>query len=150
MAAAKPAALKLLNGRGDGKDSAGRPVHVGPAFVRVPPDPPADLAGEALAEWERVVPGLARLDLLKPEDRALLVTYCETWAVFCEATAAIRDEGLFIEAKQGLLSHPAVGIQRTAGRELRSLAAHFGLSPLTEQALGRGAGDGDDDGDPFA
>lgn len=149
MPAAKPAALKILTGRGDGKDSAGRPVNTGPVFVRVPPEPPEDLTGEALDEWNRVVPGLARLELLKPEDRALLVTYCETWAVFMEATDAIRNEGLFIDAKQGLLPHPAVGIQRTAGRELRTLAAHFGLSPLTEQALGRGAGDGDDD-DPFA
>ena len=27
---------------------------------------------EARAEWQRVVPGLERLDLLKPEDRAML------------------------------------------------------------------------------
>ncbi len=147
-AAAKPATLKLLNGRGEGRDSAGRPVNTGPSFRRLPPEAPDDLIGEARDEWERVVPGLARLDLLKPEDRALLVAYCETWAVFCEATDTIRREGLFIEAKQGMIPHPAVGIQRNTAKELRALAAHFGLSPSAEQALSRGPDDGDDE-NPF-
>jgi phage terminase small subunit len=35
---AKPARLKLLNGRGPGKDSAGRPVNEGPKFVRDAPN----------------------------------------------------------------------------------------------------------------
>jgi P27 family predicted phage terminase small subunit len=149
---AQPAALRLLKGRSEGRDSAGREVNPGPAFVRVPPNPPTWLTREAAAEWKRVVPGLARLGLLKPEDRAALAAYCEAWAVFVQATGQIQTEGLTIEAKQGLLPHPAVGIQRAAGRELRSWAAHFGLTPSTEQALARGADDGkgDDEGNPFA
>lgn len=145
---AAPAALRLLLGDGEGRDSGGRVVPPVPAFRRLPPTPPDDLVGEALAEWERVVPGLSRLDLLKPEDRAVLVTYCEAWAVFCEATDAIRREGLFIDAKQGMIPHPAVGIQRAAAKEVRAIAAHFGLTPSTEQALARG-GDSGDDGNPF-
>ncbi|KDN86707.1 phage terminase small subunit P27 family [Kitasatospora cheerisanensis] len=147
---AQPAALRLLKGRGDGKDSAGREVNPGPAFVRVPPNPPTWLTREAAAEWRRVVPGLARLGLLKPEDRGALSAYCEAWSQFVEATALLKVEGLTIEAKQGLLPHPAVGIQRAAGRELRAWAAHFGLTPSTEQALARGADDGKDEDNPFA
>ncbi len=147
---AQPAALRLLKGRGDGKDAAGRTVNQGPAFARVPPAAPTWLSREAAAEWRRIVPGLARLDLLKPEDRAALASYCEAWSVFVEATRAIKAEGLTIEAKQGLLPHPAVGIQRAAGREVRAWAAHFGLTPSTEQALARGSDDGDEDDNPFA
>lgn len=147
---AQPAALKLIKGRSPGKDSAGRAVNSGPAFKRIPPDPPEWLTGEARAEWDRVVPGLTRLDLLKPEDRSVLVTYCETWARFVEATRVVQRDGLFIEAKQGTLAHPAVGIARAAGRELRALAAHYGLTPSTEQALARGADDGDEEDNPFA
>ncbi|MFF2612681.1 phage terminase small subunit P27 family [Kitasatospora sp. NPDC058046] len=147
---AQPAALRLLKGRGDGKDSAGRPVNEGPAFVRTPPNAPTWLTREAAAEWKRVVPGLARLGLLKPEDRAALGAYCEAWSQFVEATGVIKAEGLTIEARQGLLPHPAVGIQRAAGRELRAWAAHFGLTPSTEQALARGADDGKDEDNPFA
>ncbi|MFD8596980.1 phage terminase small subunit P27 family [Kitasatospora sp. NPDC059646] len=147
---AQPAALRLLKGRGDGKDSAGREVNPGPAFVRVPPNPPTWLNREAAAEWKRVVPGLARLGLLKPEDRAALAAYCEAWAQFVEATTLLKTEGLTIEAKQGVLPHPLVGIQRAAGRELRAWAAHFGLTPSTEQALARGADDGTNEDNPFA
>ncbi|KMS71765.1 phage terminase small subunit P27 family [Streptomyces leeuwenhoekii] len=146
---AQPAALKLIKGRGDGKDTAGRPVNLGPAFKRVPPNPPSWLSREAAAEWKRVVPGLSRLDLLKPEDRAALAAYCEAWATFVQATRTVQEEGQVIEARQGKLPHPCVGIARAAGREMRSWAAHFGLTPSTEQALARGADDGDEDDNPF-
>lgn len=147
--AAAPAQLKLLTGRAPGRDSGGREVNPGPAFVRVPPEAPEWLTEEAAAEWDRVLPGLARLELLKPEDRAALAAYCEAWATFRQATELVQREGLTIEAKQGTLTHPAVGIARAAGREVRAWAAHFGLTPSSEQALSRGADDGGDD-NPFA
>ncbi|MFH9215463.1 phage terminase small subunit P27 family [Streptomyces globisporus] len=147
--AAAPAKLKLLTGRAPGRDSGGREVQPGPAFVRVPPEAPDWLTEEAAAEWARVLPGLARLELLKPEDRAALAAYCEAWATFRQATETVKREGLTIEARQGTLTHPAVGIARAAGREVRAWAAHFGLTPSSEQALSRGADDGDEDDNPF-
>ncbi|MER7967775.1 phage terminase small subunit P27 family [Streptomyces sp. NPDC096080] len=146
----QPAQLKLIKGRGGGKDSAGREVPVPPAFKRLPPDAPEWLTQEGRAEWDRVVPGLSRLDLLKPEDRAALAAYCEAWATFVDATALLQRDGLTIEAKQGMLPHPAVGIARAAGRELRAWAAHFGLTPSTEQALARGSENEPDPDNPFA
>lgn len=147
--AAAPATLRLLNGRSPGRDSGGREVKPGPAFVRVPPEAPEWLTDEAAAEWGRVLPGLARLELLKPEDRAALAAYCEAWATFRQATELVQREGLTIEAKQGTLTHPAVGIARAAGREVRAWAAHFGLTPSSEQALSRGADDGEEDDNPY-
>jgi P27 family predicted phage terminase small subunit len=150
MGAQKPAALQLLTGRGHGTDSGGRKVKAPPAFRRVAPNPPTWLSREAAAEWRRVVPGLVRLDLLKEEDRAVLAAYCETWATFVSATRTVHREGLTIEAKQGWLAHPAVGIARNAGRELRAFAGQFGLSPTAEMALGKAADDGSEDENPFA
>jgi P27 family predicted phage terminase small subunit len=148
---AAPATLKLLTGRSPGRDSGGRKVEKGPAFKRVPPTAPDWLTPEAAAEWERVLPELSRLDLVKESDRAGLAAYCEAWAVFVEATTIVQRDGLTIEAKQGMLAHPAVAIARNAGREMRSWAAHFGLTPSTEQALSRGGGgDGDQEENPFA
>jgi P27 family predicted phage terminase small subunit len=144
----QPAVLKLLTGRGNGTDSGGRPVKTPPNFRRVAPKPPTWMSREAKAEWQRVVPGLERLDLLKEEDRATLTAYCETWATFVEATRRVRQEGLTIEAKQGRLPNPAVGIARNAGRELRAFGNLFGLSPAAEMALGKVTGDGDED-NPF-
>ncbi|NJP42282.1 phage terminase small subunit P27 family [Actinacidiphila epipremni] len=145
----QPAALKLIKGRAPGKDSAGREVNSGPAFKRLPPEAPEWLSDEARAEWDRVLPGLARLDLLKPEDGAALAAYCEAWATFREATETVQREGLTTDAKQGTLPHPAVGIARAAGRELRAWAGHFGLTPSTEQALARGSENEPDPDNPF-
>jgi len=150
MGAQKPAVLQLLNGRSEGVDSGGRKVKTPPAFRRIAPTAPEWLSSEAVAEWDRIVPGLTRLDLLKEEDRANLAAYCETWAVFVTATRTVQTEGLTIDAKQGMLPHPAVGIARNAGRELRAFANQFGLSPAAEMALGKVSSDGEEDSNPFS
>ncbi len=135
MPAASPARLKLLNGRAPGKDSAGRPVNLGPNFVRSSPSPPSWLGREAKAEWRRIVPELDRLRLLSRVTRASLTAYVETWQTFVDATRLVRSEGLTIDAKQGTLSHPAVGIQRAAGAELRKWATEYGMTPASEQRI---------------
>jgi P27 family predicted phage terminase small subunit len=150
VGAQQPAKLLLLAGRGNGTDSGGRKVKTTPAFRRVAPRPPTWLSREAAAEWRRVVPGLQRLDLLKEEDRATLAAYCETWSTYVTAQRTVHREGLTIDAKQGMLPHPAVGIARNAGRELRAFANLFGLSPASEMALGKASGDGDEESNPFA
>lgn len=155
---AQPAALKLIGGRGNGTDSGGRKVNPGPAFRRIAPNPPTWMSAEAKAEWRRVTPGLQRLDLLKEEDRAVLAAYCETWSQFVTATRTVTREGITTEVTTISASgsettrtvpHPAVAIARSAGRELRAMAVQFGLTPSSEQALARGADDGEDD-NPFA
>lgn len=133
--ATAPAALRLIGGVGAGRDSGGRKVDPPLPFKRLPPEAPDWLSAEASAEWERVVPELTRLDVLKPADRAALAAYCETWATFVAATEIVAREGMTIEAKQGTLPHPAVGIARAAGRELRTWAGQFGLTPAAENSL---------------
>lgn len=155
---AQPAALKLISGRAPGRDSGGRKVNPGPAFRRIPPRAPTWLSREAAAEWKRVAPGLERLDLLKEEDRAVLAAYCETWSQFVTATRIVSREGITsivttISASGAettrTVPNPAVAIARSAGRELRAFAAQFGLTPSSEQALARGADDGEEDDNPF-
>ena len=48
--------LKILQGRGNGRDSGGRPVSVPPALERGLPDPPAWLPPEVAAMWEVLAP----------------------------------------------------------------------------------------------
>lgn len=156
---AQPAALKLLHGRGNGMDSGGRKVVTGPGFRRIAPEAPEWLSPEAAAEWDRVVPGLQRLDILKEEDRAVLAAYCETWARFVEATRDVQSNGLTItnhstrkdgSESEWTTTNPAVGIAKAAGQELRAFAAHFGLTPSTEAALSKGGSGGDEEDDnPF-
>lgn len=81
-----PTALKALRGN-PGK----RPIPEGePMPSASTPRPPADLDGEALAEWKRVVPELESLGLVTVLDRAYLVAYCEAWSTFCLARRALR------------------------------------------------------------
>lgn len=138
---ARPPALKLLEGRGRGRDSGGREVKTAPGFVRLPPDPPDELGEFARAEWDRVVPELSRLKLLTPNNRAALAAYCEMWETFVRATADVHERGLVVEnhsvRKDGTEStwftaNPAVAVQRNAQAALRAWAPEFGLTPASE------------------
>lgn len=149
----QPAKLLLLNGRGDGKDSAGRPVPKPPNFRRNAPNPPTWLTREAKAEWRRVVPGLERLDLIKAEDRASLAAYCETWSRFVLANRILRKEGLTVtNPDSGRMSkHPAVAIAEAAAMQLRQFANDFGLTPAGERNVSKRDDDRDpDEANPFA
>lgn len=155
-----PAPLLLLSGRGDGKDSAGRKVAPPPAFKRLAPNPPTWLSREAKAEWRRIVPGLTRLDLVKPEDRATLAAYCEVWSRWCSAQQHIQKDGLVVRntsvKKDGTESvwftkNPAVAIAEQAETRLRQYANDFGLTPAGERNVSKRDDDrGEHEANPFA
>lgn len=143
---------QLVEGRSPGRDSGGRKVPESPKFIRQAPDAPDWLDAEALAEWRRVAPTLERLDLLKPEDRALLSAYCETWSVYVAAVQRVRAEGLTITSPKSGVVHrnPAVTVAETARMHLLRLASEFGLTPAAEQRLAVAPGDDGDGLNPFA
>lgn len=147
----KPAALKLVEGRGKGRDSGGRLVKQPPGFTRLPPEAPDWLPAEARAEWERVVPELQRLQLIKPVDRASLSAYCLTWDRLVRAQAEMEADGGSVLGfnSQGRTRHPAVAVIEAASKELRSWATEFGLSPSAESRVGGKEPDGSQDDNPF-
>jgi P27 family predicted phage terminase small subunit len=146
--AAAPA-LKLVNGRGEGLDSGGRPVKPTPGFVRLPPEPPDILWGDALEEWNRVVPELQRLQITKLIDAASLTAYCLAWQRLCQAQRVIDEEGLLHSNSQGRTRHPAVAIVEAASKELRGWASEFGLTPSAENRVAKAEAD-DGETNPFA
>lgn len=169
----KPVHLKLIEGRGNGRDSGGRKVAEAPKFKRLPPVAPEWLPDEAAAEWARVVPELSRLELLKPVDRASLTAYCLTWQRLVDAqklatehqivqAEAIRNGdgvitdvvtlngyGLLAKNSQGLVRAPWIAVMEAASKDLRAWAAEFGFTPSAESNLGVKES-GDDAEDPFA
>lgn len=165
---ARPAALKLIEGRGRGRDSGGRKVAEVPKFRRLPPTAPEWLPAEAAAEWERVVPELARLELLKPVDRAALTAYCLTWQRLVDAqkladtyntivttsadgeATSVEGYGLLATNSQGIVRAPWIAIQEAASKELRAWAAEFGFTPSAESKIGAAKESGNDEDDPFA
>lgn len=158
----QPATILQMKGRRPGVDSGGRPLPVVPDFRREPPTAPEWLTPEARAEWDRVVPGLALLELLKPEDRAMLAAYCETWATFVHATRYVREHGATVEheavtvgptgaatSRTQRVVNPFIAVARAAGKELRGFGAQFGLSPSSETALGKSGGSDGGEDNPF-
>jgi P27 family predicted phage terminase small subunit len=100
------------------------------------PRPPADLKGEALAEWGRIVPELARLGLLTVVDRAYLVAYCESWATFDQSRAAMAEYGPLVAGRDGgLVKNPAAQVMRDAADLMIKFGSRFGLSPSDRTRL---------------
>ena len=133
--AKKPAALKVVEGRGHGRDSGGRPIVEPPSFKRLPPAKPAGMSEVAAAHWDRVVEDLARLDLLKPGDGGALEMLCESYARWHAARAFRLEEGVLGRNSQGTVRNPAVAVEEAAAREYRSWCHEFGLTPSAEAAL---------------
>jgi P27 family predicted phage terminase small subunit len=148
---AEPVALKLLKGRGNGKDTAGRSIPVPPKFGRGAPDMPADLSEDARAEWQRVVPSLDALDLLKPEDYAALVEHCETFANYLAAIQIVRAQGIVVHNPNTGQAHknPALSAAEAAAAQLRASCREFGLTPSAEQRVGAAPTDEDSAFNPF-
>lgn len=107
-----------------------------PEPARGAPRPPADLKGEALAEWGRIVPELDRLGLLTKVDRAYLVAYCEAWSAFNSAREALAEYGPLVAGRDGgLVKNPAAQVMRDAADMMLKFGSRFGLSPSDRTRL---------------
>ena len=71
------------------------------------PPMPADLDGEAAAEWERIVPEIEAMGILATLDRGALVRYCRGWADWCELDETLRATRLLVKGRRnGLVRNP--------------------------------------------
>jgi P27 family predicted phage terminase small subunit len=147
----QPPALKLITGRGPGRDSGGRPVKPGLTIERIAPEPPDWLPAEAQAEWSRVVPELERLGIISVLNRASLVAYCLAWNRLYEAQLQISRGDVTTRGSQGqLVKHPAVLVAESASKDLRGWAGEFGLTPSSEAGVLTSRDDDGQAGNPFA
>lgn len=149
----EPIPLKILKGNGRGLDVGGRPIPQVPPFERCEPTAPSWLVGEALALWEQLVPPLAALDILKAEDTAVLSALCSAYGELVETDAIIRREGATVTNPTSghVAAHPLIPHRASARRAVLALSREFGLSPASEQDLGRPPSvPEDDENDPFA
>lgn len=150
-AKARPHGLRVIQGRGNGRDSGGRAIKQPPGFTRLPPNAPTWLPAEAKAEWKRVVPELQRLQLLKPIDRAALTAYCLAWDRMVTAQKAIKEHGAtYLDAFGNPKKHPNVLIAEAASKELRAWAGEFGLTPSAEGRVSKPEADDGEEDNPFA
>lgn len=109
------------------------------------PDPPSWLEGDALAEWERIVPLLLRSELVTEWDQISLAAYCQACAELIRCTKLLDEEGRFFtepvqNAKGDVIgerkkAHPALSAQRDAFSRVKAFLAEFGLTPAARVRL---------------
>jgi len=139
---ARPAALKIVGGRGNGRDSGGRVVAPAPPFEREVPAKPDDLTPKAAEMWDAIVATLPKMNLLKPLDGFALEVGCETFARWHAAkTARVKAgansgaDGVLSKTSQGVGVSPLVRVESEASREFRAWCSEFGLTPAAEAKL---------------
>ena len=124
-----PERLRALRGGGVGGEAGvDWPVGV--------PQMPEELAGEAAAEWGRVVGELGPRGVLSPLDRAALVILAEAWSDYSEAREAIERDGFFYETKGGRkYLNPWTVVLKDSIKTWSSMMLEFGLSPASRARL---------------
>lgn len=101
-------------------------------------EPPAGLAGEALARW-RVVVG--PLEQRGPVDVDTLVAYCQVWARWRSAEAALARTGQLVKNERGRpVVSPLVSASSQAASQVRQLEKALGLERLAAADEGATAG----------
>lgn len=126
-----PAKLKVLRG-----NPGRRPIKAHAEPESVAPECPAVLAGEAKAEWDRIVPELLVAGLLARLDRAALAAYCSAYARWVEAELALRTHGVLIKAPSGYpMVSPYLTVANKAMEQMTRLLVEFGMSPSSRSRV---------------
>jgi P27 family predicted phage terminase small subunit len=110
-----------------------------PTPTRGRPACPANVTGEARAEWDRVTEELDAMGALFTADRATLAMYCRAWARWVEAEAQVDRLGLLVASpKTHVPSHnPYISIGNIAADRVAKLANELGLTPRSRALLAK-------------
>lgn len=104
---------------------------------------PEHLTAEQAAEWTAIIDSLPG-DYFRPGDVPLLAAFCTASALYKEATARVREDGMVITLDNGrMAAHPAVSVMQQMGGTLAQMAVKLRLCPsarYTEQKAATKAG----------
>lgn len=141
-----PASVHVLNGNRSKKNLGSLIDAVKDPVVPVNAPPmPEFLTGEAVAEWERLVPALIALGWVSNLDLMALASYCQAyadWVRFQRLIATRNSESL--DGLGGEVQTFKTGAQQThvlrqlandAEKRANAAAAQFGLSPLARRNM---------------
>jgi P27 family predicted phage terminase small subunit len=94
--------------------------------------PPIDFAGEALAEYTRLVGVLDRVGTLRKTDPRIVVAAARTHALIERATAELAGDTLTLQAANGTaMPHPMLAVLNTLTMRLTRLWSDMGLTPAS-------------------
>lgn len=137
MSVRKSPDVKALNG-----NPGNRALSTNGKSATGTPQPPADLRGEAFAEWCRVTDFLQRTGHIEKIDHAALVVYCSAWGMFDAARKQFEEYGpLTVGRDGGFVKNPAAQIMTDASKIMAQYGAKFGFTPRDRVTLGMTSGE---------
>jgi P27 family predicted phage terminase small subunit len=107
-----------------------------PTVELLAPECPPELGPVARAEWHRLVPELARLNLIAHLDRGQLAIYCVAYAQWLEAAEFIQKFGSMVKTPSGFpVQSPFVAILNRQADTMIRIASEFGFTPASRAKL---------------
>jgi len=129
-----PSHLKLIQGNRGKRPIKAEKIQ----FEASEPMPPPHLCDDAKVGWGRVSSMLYALKILSAADVAALAAYCQSYAMWKQATEALNmmalndklTRGLLIKTTNGnAIQNPLLGIANKAAADMVRYAAEFGMTP---------------------
>jgi len=97
---------------------------------------PPEIGAVARQEWDRVAPELAAVGRLTALDRAPLAVYCNAYAAWLEAVAALQQYGTMLKSPNGYpLQSPYVSVANKNADLMLQIAADFGFTPASRMRM---------------
>ena len=135
--APQPTALKILRGNPGLRKLNEREAQP----TKVKPRCPSYLSAEAKREWRRVSKYLYDAGLLSAIDLDALAMYCDTVALWIEATQKRQEKGLVGTTVNGnLIQNPYLSIANRAKRDALRFMHEFGMTPSSRSRIIADAG----------
>jgi P27 family predicted phage terminase small subunit len=132
----EPTKLKIIKGN-PGK----RKLNRDEPQVSGVPECPKGLNKAARAEWDRVVPELARIGVLGRIDSSGIAAYCQAYSRWLQAEKEIDTHGITFQThytdNEGnvlpgdIKKNPAVTVANDAMKLMRAFASEYGLTPAS-------------------
>lgn len=126
-----PTHLKIV--RGNRKD---RINFNEPKPKKAKPICPEWLSEQAKQIWERTASQLEMMNLLYEADQDILAAYSNAVATYILASKMVDETGILVEGRRdGMVTNPAVRIQRDSATLIKQLAGELGLTPSARTRL---------------
>ncbi len=119
--------------RGDRKD---RINTAEPKPKKQKPKCPDWLSDEAKVVWRRTTKQLEAMDLLYAADADIIAAYANAVVNYQRASELVDRSGVLIKGRRdGVVTNPAVRVQRDCAQQIRQFASELGLTPSSRTRL---------------
>jgi P27 family predicted phage terminase small subunit len=109
------------------------------------PKCPDFLSDEAKVIWRRTAKQLEQMGMLYEADQDILAAYANAVQNYVKASELVDRSGVLIKGRRdGVVTNPAVRVQRDSATLIRMLAGELGLTPSARTRLKADQNDTDD------